>query len=247
MNDIFENWLASEAGKSLLAAERANIQKFMRQVAGPVVVQLGEFGGHELVREYGFPVSVIVSGSKSDGVSELSRVAAAAESLPFQDAQISSIICPHVLEYSADPHQVLREVKRVLRPEGHVLLTGFNPWSLLGIGSSFRRRAPWHGRSISFFRLSDWLRLLELEITGSAMFFYSLGFKSASAGRLSQVLNAAGDRWWPMLGGVYIVVARKREPGMTLVGRKITSSLRPKRIRSQPLVRRNEYSPGEKP
>ena len=74
MNDIFENWLASEAGKSLLAAERANIQKFMRQVAGPVVVQLGEFGGYELVREYGFPVSVIVSGSKSDGIQQFTNI-----------------------------------------------------------------------------------------------------------------------------------------------------------------------------
>jgi SAM-dependent methyltransferase len=239
VNSKFEEWLSSEAGQSLVSAELVEMHKFMRQVGGPVVAQLGEFGGADLLEKYEFPVSVIVSGESDATNCRSPGLRAAVEALPFQDAQISSIICPHVLEYANDPHQVLREIKRVLRPEGHVLLTGFNPWSLLSPGKSFRRAVPWHGRLISFARLSDWLRLLELEITGSGMFFYSLGF-TPGTGRVSQLINAAGDRWWPLLGGVYILVARKREIGMTLIGGEVPGRLHPSAIRGRHMVRRNQ-------
>jgi SAM-dependent methyltransferase len=44
----------------------------------------------------------------------------------------------HALEFHDDPHQILREVERVLIPEGELIITGFNPISIWGL----RQRLP---------------------------------------------------------------------------------------------------------
>ena len=47
------------------------------------------------------------------------------EALPFPDASIDLVVLPHALELARDPHQTLREVERVLVPEGRVVIAGF--------------------------------------------------------------------------------------------------------------------------
>jgi len=56
--------------------------------------------------------------------------------LPFAAASIDLVLLPHVLEFASNPHQVLREVERVLVPEGQVVIAGFNPISLFGLSLS---------------------------------------------------------------------------------------------------------------
>jgi ribonuclease HI len=72
------------------------------------------------------------------------------------------------LEFAVKPHQVLREVERVLVPEGHVLIAGFNPISLFGLKRLVAGKCgayPWRGQFCRR-RLKDWLALLSFE-TGS--------------------------------------------------------------------------------
>ncbi len=54
---------------------------------------------------------------------------AVAEALPFKDRSLDLVLLPHTLERSVDPHQALREVERVLVPEGRVVIAGLNPFS----------------------------------------------------------------------------------------------------------------------
>jgi len=53
------------------------------------------------------------------------------EELPFASQSIDLVVLPHVLEFACDPHQVLREVDRVLRPEGRVMAND-DPANLAG-------------------------------------------------------------------------------------------------------------------
>ena len=57
--------------------------------------------------------------------------------LPLASDCIDGVILPHTLDFSPDPHQLMREVERVLIPEGKVLLSGFNPWSQWGVSYNF--------------------------------------------------------------------------------------------------------------
>ena len=132
---------------------------------------------------------------------------------------IDLVLLPHVLEFSANPHQILREVARVLMPEGHVVIAGFNPWSLWGVRRMFGRGSgyPWNGRFIHLPRIKDWLALLGLEIVAGRMGCYAPPCAQQQWLDRFGFMESAGDRWWPIAGGVYFLQAVKRVRGMRLI------------------------------
>ena len=147
------------------------------------------------------------------------------DALPFANNTLDLVVLPHALELVRDPHQTLREVERVLVPEGRVVIVGFNPASLIGVwqrlgrwGASSAALLP-QGEFIAHWRLRDWLRLLGLEVELGSFGCYRPALRSeAWLSRLGW-MDRAGDRWWPVLGAVYVIVACKRVRGMRLVGR----------------------------
>ena len=78
--------------------------------------------------------------------------------LPFESQSVDLIVMPHTLEFTSDPHRLLREAERVLMPEGQLVITGFNSLSLRGMRQSFGRMAnrpfvPATRDQIAFIRL----------------------------------------------------------------------------------------------
>ena len=139
--------------------------------------------------------------------------------LPFASASVDLVVLPHVLEFAANPHQILREVERILVPEGQVLVTGFNPYSLWGIRRRMSRvrTPPWAGQYISVPRLKDWFALLGFESRAGGFGCYAPAVSQEKWLARWHFMEAAGDRWWPFAGGVYMMQAIKRVHGMRLV------------------------------
>jgi SAM-dependent methyltransferase len=153
------------------------------------------------------------------------------DALPFPDSSIDLVVMPHTLERAGDPHRTLREVERVLRPEGRVVIAGFNPASLWGLrqraghlvrGAGLGRSSPLYlpraGEFIGYWRLRDWLRLLSFEVEGGRFGCYKPPFASQRWLDRCDWMDRTGDRWWPVLGSVYAISAVKRVRGMRLVG-----------------------------
>ena len=147
------------------------------------------------------------------------------EALPFPNASLDLVVLPHTLELSVDPHMALREVERVLVPEGRVVILGFNPASLWGL---WQRAGRWGARSacvlpqgefIGYWRLRDWLRLLGLHVESACFGCYRPAWRSERWLDRFAWMEPVGDRWWPVLGGVYFIVAVKRVRSMRLVGK----------------------------
>ncbi|HET8871434.1 MAG TPA: class I SAM-dependent methyltransferase [Aquabacterium sp.] len=147
------------------------------------------------------------------------------ESLPFPSSSLDLVVLPHALELAHDPHRTLREVERVLVPEGKVVISCFNPASLWGL---YQRLGQWgmnerfvlpQGEFIAHWRLKDWLRLLDLEIAEGGFGCYRPFVSSDRWWNRLRWMDAAGDRWWPFLGAVYFIVAVKRVHGMRLIGK----------------------------
>lgn len=152
-----------------------------------------------------------------------------AAALPFPAASLDLVVLPHTLELSADPHEVLREVERVLVPEGRVVVCGLNPASLwglrqgsdhlahrLGLGGSLY--LPEAGDFIGPWRLRDWMRLLSLEIESERYGCYRPAVRSEKWLSRMAWMDKVGARWWPIFGAVYFIVAVKRVRGMRLLG-----------------------------
>jgi SAM-dependent methyltransferase len=143
--------------------------------------------------------------------------------LPFASQSLDLVVLPHVLEFAEEPHQVLREVERVLIPEGQVIICGFNPASMWGLRQVAGRLTgahflPQDGEFISFPRLKDWLKLLNMEVNRGHFGCYSPPCMTEKWLTRFAFMERAGDKWWPYLGAVYIVQAIKRVRGMRLIG-----------------------------
>lgn len=143
--------------------------------------------------------------------------------LPFATQSLDLVVLPHVLEFAHEPHQVLREVERVLIPEGQLIVCGFNPASLWGARQIAGRLSgahflPLDGEFISVPRLKDWLKLLNMEVNRGHFGCYAPPCATEKWLNRFAFMEKAGNRWWPYLGAVYIVQAIKRVKGMRLIG-----------------------------
>ena len=147
--------------------------------------------------------------------------------LPFASESIDLIVLPHVLEFASDPHQILREVDRVLRPEGRLVISGFNPASLWGMRQYISRLIgnpflPRDGQFIGLMRIKDWLQLLNFSLDRGHFGCYKLPLQGQGIARMD-FLEPMGNRWWPIFGAVFIISAIKRHQGIRLVGQVQTS------------------------
>ena len=139
--------------------------------------------------------------------------------VPLADQSVDLAVLPHVLEGHPNPHEVLREVARVLRAEGQIVISGFNTLSLFRARQAFsgRQEAPWDAKFISLLRLRDWLRVLGFELNGGMFGCYAPPFSERRWLERFAFMEKAGARWWPIAGGIYVVRAIKRVPGAMLV------------------------------
>ena len=151
-------------------------------------------------------------------------VQADAAALPFATDSLDLLVLPYLLEFHLNPHQVLREAQRTLRPEGQLLILGFNPLSLWGVRNRISRTLspgrtdfPRPGNYLSVHRLKDWLKLLDFDVARGHFGCYAPPCSREKSFSHLGWLEHAGDRWWGFAGGCYALMSIKRVPGMTLL------------------------------
>lgn len=205
-------WFASEQGSYVLTREQDYFDHTVTDIFGFNAMQMG-FPEHDFLRNSRMPLRFTSGNQRGNDV----RLCC--DELPFDCDSLDMVLLPHVLEFAENPHQILREVERVLRPEGSLVLSGFNPFSLWGLRRALGRKQgyPWCGHFIGLPRLKDWLALLGFEVAGGRFAAYAPPLHHPKwLGNLA-FMEKAGDRWWAVSGGVYFLHAIKRVPGMRLI------------------------------
>ena len=132
-------------------------------------------------------------------------------SLPFENDSIDVAVLHHLLDYADSPQDILKEIGRVTLPMGHVVIVGFNPWSLWGLWRSalqFKETSPWNGQFIGPGRLMDWLNLLDFKIDRAQYAIYRPPV-SRLIGRVNDYSQGVSRNLNLPVGGVYVIVARK--------------------------------------
>lgn len=145
------------------------------------------------------------------------------EHLPFASQSVDLLVLPHVLEFAEEPHLILREADRVLRPEGRLIVTGFNPVSLWGLRQALGRGLghewlPEPAQMVTIARLKDWLKLLGLSTEEVVHGCYRPALQTGRWLDRFAFMESAGDRWWPILGAAYVLSSVKRIAGLRLQG-----------------------------
>ena len=223
-------WLQSPPGRYLLAWEQAQLDSTVTDLFGFHALQLGlpELDG---LRANRMPHRWVAEDSLRRRDLQLAGPGLHCDydALPFDSQSLDLVLLPHTLELARDAHDTLREVERVLRPEGRVVIVGFNPASLWGLrqrAGHLRQRLglggqlylPSAGEFIGYGRVRDWLRLLGFEVERGRFGCWRLPLRSEAGLSRMGWLESAGARGWPVLGAVYLVEAVKRVRGIRLVG-----------------------------
>ena len=216
------DWLATPPGAYLLAWEHEQVAAAVSDVFGFHALQLG-FPELDALVANRMPHRWLATESVHEKAAFVTNFAA----LPLPANSLDLVVLPHALELTADPHAALREVARVLVPEGRVVICGLNPMSLWGFRqyrAHMYRRFGWNhmflpeaGEFIGYLRMRDWLRLLGLDIESGQFGCYRPALASPAWLSRFSWMDRAGARWWPILGAVYCLVAVKRVHGMTLL------------------------------
>jgi SAM-dependent methyltransferase len=240
------DWLTTPAGRCLLDWEQSHLDRAVADLFGFHALQMG-LPEMDALRTNRMPHRWVACASLSvpdllpapappeDAPSTMSAPTAMSlhclpEALPFPDQSLDLVVMPHTLELAQDAHQALAEVSRVLRPEGRVVMVGLNPasmWAMRQRAGRLSQSLGWRsqplflpraGEFIGFWRLRDWLKLLSFEVEFARFGCYRPPFRAQHWLDRSAWLEPVGERWWPVLGSVYMLQAVKRVRGMRLVG-----------------------------
>ncbi len=155
---------------------------------------------------------------------EEGAVCAYPEALPFKTQCIDVLLLTHLLESCENPKAVLREAYRVLLPYGHIVITGVNPWSWVGIKHRLKRvkKQSASHRLLSLRHVIDWLDLLNFQILETRTFDATVP-TSRYARRVCQL-----KQFMPAFATGYLILAVKKTVGLT--------PIRPKWSRERKLI-----------
>ncbi|MEF7616149.1 methyltransferase domain-containing protein [Aquincola sp. MAHUQ-54] len=229
-HDDLVAWLATPPGRYLLAWEQDRLDRAVVDLFGFHALQLG-LPQLDALRANRMPHRWLATDAPQ-GIAMPPRAVSLHcdfDALPFPSQSLDLVVLPHTLEWARDPHLTLAEVERVLMPEGRVAILGFNPaglWGLRqrlgrlrrGLGGTAPLYLPRASDLIHYRRLRDWLRLLSFEVEGGRFGCYRPALRSERWLDRFGWMDDVGDRWWPVLGSVYFLLAVKRVRGMRLVG-----------------------------
>lgn len=228
-----EQWLDTDLGRHVLSAEQELLDALLPKLFGYHLLQLGMSRNVRL-----FDASPVrhrfqlARFAGSDQVSALSEP----EHLPLDADSLDVLLLHHVLEYSDKPHQLLREAARVVIPGGHVVLFGFNPWSLFGAFAVAGRHfghPVWSSRMLGAQRVADWLELLGFAVDCLHYRVHGLPVQHPPTLERLRRFERFAERWSLPGGAVYMIHARKQSSVLTPVR---TLRWRAPRLAAMPLA-----------
>ena len=242
--NISQGWYASALGEQFVQSGLDSIQKLIPrqyyrvtlQVAGPPNLRYLNLVESDVRYRIG---NVMTNPENSV------NVVADAEWLPFAANSIDLLLLSHVLEFSKEPHDVLREVSQCVVPEGIVVIAGLNPHSMLGVRKNIfgvRDAQLQKARLYSVLRVRDWMSLLGFDSLAGEFAFFRPPVEQASRLERLKGFETVGARWWPGFGSVYVLVFRKKVLGVRMNGSLLSRALHKKRRLLSPVAECNRPS-----
>ncbi|MDD9894677.1 MAG: methyltransferase domain-containing protein [Gammaproteobacteria bacterium] len=211
---LVSQWYQTPQGTAVLQAEKDFTSPLIARMFGYHILQVGPNEEVSLIDDSPVGHKIIFAPRWRPGTKQ---AVANIEELPLATDSIDVVVVHHALDFAEDSHRLLREVTRVLRPGGQMLIIGFNPLSYWGFWRLFKRRIhiPWRGRFISKRRLSDWLQLLNLHINTVDYGLHFLPIKYARLLKQAQNFEKLGLKIRSPLGGAYFIQCVKQVAPIT--------------------------------
>lgn len=216
----WNQWVNQKPGQQVLQAEKALLDSFLAGIYGKHALLLGVPQQASLLESLASPCHLLLTPLLYRQQGELKGVESSLNELPILSGSVDLVILPHTLELVDNPRQVLSEACRIVKPEGHIILLGFNPYSLWGLKK--KRPTP---RLINSGTLKKWLNLADFELIKQSSALYGLPRGGQRASGKFDFMEWLGKSCHLPWGGVYMLMARAKVIPLTPIRLRWKQSL----------------------
>ena len=231
-------WYRKPLGKLFAKAEAATLASLLPALFGYHILAIGVPSGLNMLSASPIPRQYRLDCVQPPE-SALVDLAASPTCLPVASDTIDVVLACHVLEFSIEPQIILKEIDRILIPEGHVVILGFNPWSLWGLQAMWHLQKDhclWRKSWCTTYSLRAQLSILGYDIMAARYHFYRPPLNSPELLNRLLFMERLGDKGWSLGAGGYALLAKKRVSTLTPV--KPRQWLR-RRMSTESVVNRN--------
>ncbi len=216
---FLNRWYQTPLGQYLLSQVKIRLDPVLSTSFGYYAVQLGgEELGVELMQ--GCRINHLFRMGQGSNAQD---VLTDSDSLPVASDSIDMVILMHSLSLAQDPHAILREVNRVLIPDGKLIIIDFNPVSLWGLRhflQSWLDDPPWAGHFYTAGRLKDWVSLLGFEQLHHFKCGYVLPVNYQRLISQSRIFSKFSERWLKFSAALNVMVFEKNTIPLTPVRKR---------------------------
>ena len=204
-----EHWQDLSQGDNVCEELELALAPIMERIFGYYLVKLGNLSSELALKSCPIKQKFNLSQTLIDSA----HIKSKSSQLPLQNNSVDAFMLAGELDFAQDPHQIIREIDRAITSNGHVVIAGFNPFSLAGVMKYLpinRNNILHEGRFFTAARIKDWLQLLDFEIIQQEQVVYSGLFLRKRLNQASRVQKWC-KRYLPWFSSMYVIVARKRE------------------------------------
>lgn len=230
----WNQWLTQHfLGCSLLQAEQKIFSTLLQQHYGKHALLIGVPHQEHLLDTSRLPYHTLI-GPLIPREKNVGYVESDLHELPIMTGSMDLVMLPHTLEFVDNPRQLLSEACRIIKPEGLIILSGFNPYSAWGVRKLFSKHkiAPWSSNFIHSRKIKSWLQLADFAMEKQMMTLFRPPVNSESFYHHLHFLERIGVKCLPALSGVYVLVARAKVIPLTPIRLKWKQQLSGIRISS---------------
>ena len=208
-------WEALPSGLDLKQIVEHALTETSRQMFGYHFLKLGDLSCQ--VELPHCPIKHVVH--LSDTAAPYINVQSQSHELPFAESSVDAVLLAHELDFAQDPHQILREIDRVIIPNGNLVIVGFSPLSfawLLKYLPINPKQILHDARFFSATRIKDWLHLLGFEVIDMQRLVFSELFFERKI-RYDSRWQVWCQKYMPLFSSLYIIQAKKRVLPLSLI------------------------------
>ncbi len=199
----WNQWLTHQfLGGALLEAEQQVLTGLLDRHYGKQALLIGVPGQAALLNNNNMACHTLISPIHHS--KQTAYIEADFHDLPILTGSIDLVLLPHTLEFVDNPRQLLSEACRIIKPEGLIVIFGFNPYG------AWRWRKKTVGSLIQRHHVKNWLKLAEFYLEKESSFLYRPPIESVGVYQKLAFLERIGGVLYPLLAGAYAVVARAK-------------------------------------
>lgn len=214
-SNSLNTWYQQPLGRELATLETAQLQAVLANLPGQYLLQMGTAPLLDQVKTYRIMHRIMIA-EESEKPTTRPAIHSAYTELPLLNDCMDCVVLPHVLEIAGTNKQalllILNEAWRVLAPDGHLIILGFNPWSLWGLWRLFNQNdpsPPWNHYFHSPTKLRHYIDQLNGEIITVKYIFFRPPINQQTLLTRSRWIDKTIQLLLPSVGGVYLLIAKK--------------------------------------